>query len=209
MFSWWTFRNQWIVSDNKCFNTRQRGRRPSATAFPDAAPDCLWRSASGRAREPAFQPRWTFPHASFPRSNVYQDENFELLYNAIKSANGVFIAAPVYNWSLGGVVKNIIEATGSTGENGRRSAWFDQIVTFLCSGSLHHGYMAYSSLAQSLMLDFKCIVNPYVVYSTDRDWVDEGELSEQLRNRLKKTVEVKIELSEALKQRRYSSGWEI
>lgn len=150
-----------------------------------------------------------YPLRSFDDLNVYQDENFELLYDAIKSANGVFIAAPVYNWSLGSVVKNIIEATGSTGEGGRQSAWFDQIVTFLCSGGLPHSYMAYSSLAQSLMLDFKCIVNPYVVYSTDRDWVGERALSEQLRNRLKKTVEVKIELSEALKQRRYSSGWEI
>jgi NAD(P)H-dependent FMN reductase len=149
------------------------------------------------------------PLRSFDDLNVYQDENFELLYDAIKSANGVFIAAPVYNWSLGSVVKNIIEATGSTGEGGRRSAWFDQIVTFLCSGGLPHSYMAYSSLAQALMLDFKCIVNPYVVYSTDRDWIGERVFSEQLKNRLQKTVEVKIELSEALKQRRYSSGWEI
>lgn len=150
-----------------------------------------------------------YPLRPFDDLNVYKDENFELLYDAIKSANGVFLAAPVYNWSLGSVVKNIIEATGSTGEGGRRSAWFDQIVTFLCSGGLPHSYMAYSSLAQSLMLDFKCIVNPYVVYATDRDWDGEREPSERLMSRIKKTVDVKIELSEALKDRRYSSDWEI
>ena len=150
-----------------------------------------------------------YPLQPFDDLNVYRDENFELLYDAIKSANGVFIAAPVYNWSLGSVAKNIIESTGATGEGGRRSAWFDQIVTFLCSGGLPHSYMAYGSLAQSLMLDFKCIVNPYAVYATDRDWDGEGGLSERLINRIRKTVDVKIELAEALRDRRYSSDWEI
>lgn len=150
-----------------------------------------------------------YPLRPFDDLKVYEDENFELLYDAIKNANGVFIAAPVYNWSLGSVAKNIIEATGATGEGGRRSAWFDQIVTFLCSGGLPHSYMAYGGLAQSLMLDFKCIVNPYAVYATDRDWNGDGGPSERLMERIRKTVDVKIELSEALKDRRYSSDWEI
>jgi len=69
--------------------------------------------------------------------NVYQDENFELLYDAIKNANGIFIAVPVYNWSLASVVKNIIEAIGSTVEGGDgqpgpiRSSPFSGRATFL------------------------------------------------------------------------------
>ncbi|MGH6858828.1 MAG: NADPH-dependent FMN reductase [Phyllobacterium sp.] len=150
-----------------------------------------------------------YPLEPFDDLKVYGGQNFEALYNAIKCADGVFIAAPVYNWSLGSVAKNIIEATGATGAGGRQSAWFDQVVTFLCSGGLPHSYMAYGNLALSLMLDFKCVVNPYVVYSTDRDWDSEGKLSENLTARLRKTVEVKIELSHALRDRRYSSGWEV
>lgn len=147
---------------------------------------------------PSFDNRRAFEHPAYMR-----------LHEAIDRADGVFIAAPVYNWGLGSAAKNLIELTGATGEGGRQSAWFDKVVTFLCSGGLPHSYMAYGSLAMSLMLDFKCVVNPYMVYAAERDWMDDLEPSTTLNARIERTVTVKLELAEALRNRSYRSGWEV
>ncbi|MDQ0677330.1 hypothetical protein QFZ30_000712 [Arthrobacter pascens] len=59
-----------------------------------------------------------------------------------------------------------------------------------------------------MTLDFKCIINPYMVYASDRDATD-GVFSEAVARRMQKTVEVALELAAALKNRPYSSDWEI
>lgn len=145
----------------------------------------------------------------FDNCSAFADPVYQRLHDAISMADGIFLATPVYNWGLGSAVKNLIELTGSTGVDGRQSAWFDKVVTFLCSGGLPHSYMAYSSVAMSLMLDFKCVLNPYMVYASERDWLDGMQLSAELRERLEKTVAVKLELAARLKDRSYKSSWEI
>ncbi|MFK0164079.1 NADPH-dependent FMN reductase [Rhizobium sp. NPDC090279] len=146
---------------------------------------------------------------AFDNSNCYEHPSYDRLYRAIRNADGVLLALPIYNWSVGSAAKSLIELTGATGAEGRKSAWFDQLVTFICSGGLPHSYMAYGSLAMSLMLDFKCVINPYVVYATERDWIDGTILSDTLAARLRKTIEVKLELSSRLNSRAYRSDWEI
>ena len=146
---------------------------------------------------------------TFDNLNCYEHSSYDRLYNAIRHADGVLLAVPIYNWSVGAAAKSLIELTGATGAGGGKSAWFDQIVTFVCSGGLPHSYMAYGSLAMSLMLDFKCVINPYAVYATERDWIDGGTLSDALAARLRKTIEVKLELSSRLSSRTYASDWEI
>lgn len=56
-----------------------------------------------------------------------------------------------------------------------------------------HSYMAYGATAMLLTLDFKCVINPYSVYATERDWGN-GIMSDFLSTRLRKTLEVKLEL---------------
>ena len=149
------------------------------------------------------------PLPPFDNADVFRSAHFALLHEAISRADGVILASPIYNWSLSAAVKNLVEVTGATGENGARAAWFDKLVTFVCSGGLPHSYMAYSSLAMSLMLDFKCIINPYAVYASGRDWDENEALSASLQMRLEKTMRVHIELAELLHGRRYRSDWEI
>ena len=146
---------------------------------------------------------------AFDNLKCYEHPSYDRLYRAIRDADGVLLAVPIYNWSVGSAAKSLIELTGATGAGGRKSAWFDQIVTFICSGGLPHSYMAYGSLATSLMLDFKCVINPYVVYATERDWLDGTISSDSLQARLQKTIEVQLELSSKLRSRAYSSDWEI
>lgn len=56
------------------------------------------------------------------------------------------------------------------------------------------------SLTSSLMLDFKCVINPYHVFTTSRDW-NGTHLSKTAIERLEKTLQVTIELAEALYKR--------
>ena len=144
----------------------------------------------------------------FDNGDSFASAEFLMVHRAIEEVDGVVLAAPVYNWGLGGAAKNLIELTGATG-GGRRAAWFDKVVTFLCAGGLPHSYMAYGATALSLMLDFKCIINPYAVYSTDRDFDVDHTFSDRLAARIEKTIQVKIELAEGLSKRRYRSDWEV
>ena len=145
----------------------------------------------------------------FDNAAAFGHPSYALLHDASAAADGVVIAAPVYNWGLGSGVKALIELTGAHDGAHRRSAWFDKLVTFVCAGGLPHSYMAYLPVANGLMLDFNCILNPYVVYATDRDWTVEGQADAALRTRLTRSFAVKMELAAGLQARRYRSDWEI
>ncbi|MDM7892250.1 NADPH-dependent FMN reductase [Curtobacterium caseinilyticum] len=144
---------------------------------------------------------------AFDNDRVFNSDAFSALHDAIRESDGVVLAFPIYNWAPSSVVKSLIEATGATG-NGRRAAWFDKVVTFVCAAGLPHSYMATGVLAQSLMLDFKCVVNPYTAYISERDW-DEGVLTVDRAARLDKTMAVHVELASLLRDRTYRSDWEV
>lgn len=48
-------------------------------------------------------------------------------------------------------------------------------------------------------LDFKCIINPYQLYVSTRDWGETGRLNANRLERLAKTLNVHIELATLLK----------
>lgn len=146
---------------------------------------------------------------AFDNDQVYNSDAFAALYDVIGSADGIVLAFPVYNWSPAATVKSLIEATGATGEDGRVAAWFDKVVTFVCAAGLPHSYMATAALGQSLMLDFKCVINPYTAYISERDWEQSQELKTERQARLAKTMTVHAELSELLSARLYRSDWEV
>jgi NAD(P)H-dependent FMN reductase len=145
----------------------------------------------------------------FDNTSVFAAAPFNELHDLIMESDGVILATPIYNWGPSAAAKSLIEATGATGDGVNTAAWFDKVVTFLCAAGLPHSYMATSQLASSLMLDFKCVINPYVGYFSDRDWTDDDVLIPDRRGRLEKTVAVHAELATLLAGRSYSSGWEV
>jgi FMN reductase len=149
------------------------------------------------------------PLPPFDNGSAFDAVAFERVHALVAEADSVVLAMPIYNWGAGSSAKSFIELTGATGENGHRAAWFDKVVTFLCAGGLPHSYMAYSQIAASMMLDFKCIVNPYVVYATDRDLTPDRQFSDSVNARLAKTIAVHAELRDLLSSRTYRSDWEI
>ncbi len=99
----------------------------------------------------------------------FDDPNGKRARAMVASADGVLAATPIYNYDANAALKNLVELTGS--------AWEDKMVGFLCAAGGGHSYMSIMALANSLMLDFRCVIVPRFVYATDRDFTD-GELTD-------------------------------
>lgn len=99
----------------------------------------------------------------------YAHPNAQMLKAAIKEAPAITIATPIYNFETGGGTRNVVALGGD--------AFTDKVIGFLCAAGGDNSYMAVMSLANSLMLDFRCIVVPRFVYASDAAFTD-GRLSE-------------------------------
>jgi FMN reductase len=99
----------------------------------------------------------------------YATEGAQKLSRAVKAADGIIVAAPVYNYDVSASAKNMIELTGS--------AWENKIVGFLCAAGGMSSYMSVMAYANSLMLDFRCVIIPRFVYATGSAFSD-GELTD-------------------------------
>ena len=94
----------------------------------------------------------------------------------IRTARGVLIAIPVYNYAANAAVKNLVEYTGR--------AWQDQVVGLVCAAGGKSSYMGMMGLANSLMLDFRCIIVPRFVYATGEHFQEEQLNDPKLIDRL-------------------------
>jgi NAD(P)H-dependent FMN reductase len=112
---------------------------------------------------------------------AYSDPNVEKLRAKIQAARVILVATPVYNYDANAVVKNLIELTGS--------AWEDKIVGFACAAGGQASYMSIMALANSLMLDFRCVIIPRFVYATGDDFHEKNTPRPALAQRLKQLAE--------------------
>jgi FMN reductase len=93
------------------------------------------------------------------------------------------------------VAKNLIELTGR--------AWIYKLVGFMCAAGGQASYMSVMNIANSLMLDFRCLVVPRFVYALgdafgndrteDMFVADEGILE-----RLQELTDMTVKLSAAV-----------
>ncbi len=106
----------------------------------------------------------------------------------ISEAQGILLATPIYNYDAAASAKNLIELTGK--------AWSDKVVGFLCAAGGFGSYMSIMSLANSLMLDFRCLVLPRFVYATG-DAFDQNELVDpQIHARIHELAEKLVKVSQ-------------
>ena len=151
-----------------------------------------------------------FPLPPFGSQETLETEGFKKLYELTNQATSLIFASPIYNWSICAELKKYVEHIGSTPPDGsRRGAFFDKIITFVMAAGLPHSYMAMGPIALSMMLDFKCIINPYQTYLSNEHWTKEESLTEQAVKSLQKSLEVHWELDNKLKGRSYASTWQI
>jgi len=88
----------------------------------------------------------------------YNHPAAQKLSAAVEKADGIIVATPVYNYDVAAAAKNMVELTGSV--------WEDKVVGFLCAAGGMGSYMSVMSFANSLMLDFRCLIIPRFVYAT-------------------------------------------
>jgi NAD(P)H-dependent FMN reductase len=100
--------------------------------------------------------------------SAYDHQSVPALSKVISAARVVVIATPIYNFDASAALKNLIELTGES--------WENKIVGFLCAAGGSMSYMSVMSFANSLMLDFRCLIIPRIVYATNADFTD-GHLS--------------------------------
>lgn len=103
-----------------------------------------------------------FPLPFAGADKCWEDANVGLLRGRIRDAHCIILSAPVYNYDLSAVAKNLVEITGES--------WHDKVVGFLCAAGGSRSYMSVMSFANSLMLDFRCVIIPRFVYATKENW---------------------------------------
>ena len=129
---------------------------------------------------------------------AYQHENVAPLAAAISQADPILLAVPVYNYDANAAAKNLIELTGR--------AWTGKVVGFLCAAGGQGSYMSVMSLANSLMLDFRCLIVPRFVYATGDHFNEDGSLNESIVRRTDELCDTALSLAEAWEQAQASGG---
>jgi FMN reductase len=123
-------------------------------------------------------------------ANCYEDEHVQEIANKIRSARGILLGVPIYNYQAGSSVKNLIELTGK--------AWEDTVVGFLCAAGGRGSYMSVMSLANSLMLDFRTFILPRFIYTTGDMVTVNEEIDDEVLQRLKNLTRQLVKVAKQL-----------
>lgn len=99
----------------------------------------------------------------------YNHEAVEPLTERLKQADGILVASAVYTYDVNAAAKNLVELTGE--------AWEGKVVGFLLAAGGMGSYMSVMSFANSLMLDFRCLILPRFVYALGQHFTA-GKLSD-------------------------------
>ena len=121
----------------------------------------------------------------------YSQPAAQTLDAAISAADGIIVASPVYNYDMSAAAKNMIELTGQ--------AWEDKVVGFLCAAGGMSSYMSVMAYANSLMLDFRCVIIPRFVYATGQAFKDGELIDAKVGQRIEQVVAELVRFTNALR----------
>ena len=108
----------------------------------------------------------------------------------VKKAEGIIMAIPVYNFNVSSGAKNIVELGGRM--------LYDKTFGFICAAGAKSSYMSVMSLANSLMIDFRCYIIPKFVYATKHDFENEKIINNDIEDRIEELGKELIRVSKAL-----------
>jgi FMN reductase len=121
----------------------------------------------------------------------YANVSTQKLAKSITAADGILVAAPVYNYDVAAAAKNMIELTGK--------AWEDKVVGFLCAAGGMNSYMSVMAYANSLMLDFRTVIIPRFVYATGRSFDGDKLKDEEVAERIRQVADELVRFTKALR----------
>ncbi len=108
----------------------------------------------------------------------------------IADARGIIIATAIYNYDVNAAAKNLIELTGD--------AWEEKVVGFVCAAGGHGSYMSVMPFANSLMLDYRCVIVPRFVYAPRADINDKTFGDAAINERTEELAVELIRVTDAL-----------
>lgn len=125
-------------------------------------------------------------------ASAYGDPNVQALGTLIQRADAILLASPVYNYDVNSAAKNAVELTGQ--------AWTGKIVGMMLAAGGQGSYMSAMGLANSLMLDFRCIIVPRFIYATGDAFEGNSLADEEMQERIETLVDETLRMATALAQ---------
>jgi NAD(P)H-dependent FMN reductase len=89
-------------------------------------------------------------------ASCYQDAHVCAMTSRVAKASFIVICFPVYNYQPNAAAKNFVEVTNN--------GWKDKVVSFVANAGGDRSYLAPLSLANSLMVDHRCLIVPHFLY---------------------------------------------
>ncbi|HEX2852685.1 MAG TPA: NADPH-dependent FMN reductase [Opitutaceae bacterium] len=167
----------------------------SASLNPDSNSRLLAREAERVLREDGqavtFLDLRDLPLPLCDGDKAYADPNVLRLDKLMAETDGVILATPIYNYDGNAAAKNLIELTGD--------AWENKVVAFLCSAGGMSSYMSIMGLANSLMLDFRCVIVPRFVYATGKAFSGDKITDSEVAARVAECARATAKLAAAMK----------
>jgi FMN reductase len=121
----------------------------------------------------------------------YTSPGSQQVGKAIKAADGILLATPVYNYDVSAAAKNLVELTGK--------GWEEKVVGFLCAAGGMSSYMSVMAFASSLMLDFRSVIIPRFVYATGRAFEGDELKDKEVAERIEALADELIRFTKALR----------
>ena len=111
----------------------------------------------------------------------------------LSAAQGILIAAPVYNYDLNAAVKNVAELAGGGFEG--------KVVGFLLASGGMGSYMSVMSFANSLMLDFRSLILPRFVYALKGATAGDQVVDPEIQKRIQELAGELVRVAGALQKK--------
>ena len=130
---------------------------------------------------------------NFPRcdgNECYDDPIVQELKDIISQSRSILLASPIYNYDLNSVAKNLVELTGTS--------WNEKLVGFISAAGGQSSYMSPMAFANSLMLDFRCVIIPRFVYADKKCFTKDNTIIDEIKKRIEDLVDRSIFMSRAL-----------
>jgi FMN reductase len=167
----------------------------STSGNPDSNSRRMGRIALGNLEKVKVQCSWLdISELDLPLCDAdacYTKPGSQKVGKAIKAADGILVATPVYNYDVSAAAKNLVELTGS--------AWEDKVVGFLCAAGGMSSYMSVMAFANSLMLDFRSVIIPRFVYATGRAFEGDELKDKEVGERIAELTAELVRFTEALR----------
>lgn len=122
--------------------------------------------------------------------SCYSHDDVQTIQQKISDASGIILATPIYNYTIGSSAKNLIELTGQQ--------WRGKVVGFMCAAGGQGSYMAIMGIANSLMLDFRCIIVPRFVFATEDAFRGDEVVDEAVQTRANDLTDMLTRLAAAV-----------